>query len=477
MLPRKLVGLVVGVVGFGLRSVAADTAPAPQAPDDPLILAVAQSSTGFAADLYSRLRTRPGNLAVAPLGLAQALLPIAAGSRGPAGEELSTLLHLTVSPAEAADGCTILTRRLERAAGGEDGLAFARALWVRQENAINTDFVELLRQRCSCELRIVDFGRADHAIHWMNRWISARTDDRILAIADASALAADASLVVGAAVYFDAEWQEMFDPALTMLAPFHLPATSSVASDKPIEAAGSGTPAAPSAGAATASPSAVPVVQETSPTAATAAPVASPPPVAPEVAEVPTMRRLAWLRAVRQPGFRLLQLPYRGERFAMIVLLPEADAALAQIEAGLSAARIAECLQLVGRAEPAQVDLRLPRFQTARPIPALSTVLQEMGAKTAFDRTGAADFSLMGSARDDGSLHLSAVNHLVKCAGAEQGTQAGATTAAPTVAVSYDIAADGPLAFHVNRPFLFWVCDQRTGSLLFMGRVVDPRAG
>ena len=469
MFPRKLVGLVVGVVGIGLRSAAADVPPPAQAPDDPLIRSVVQSRNDFAADLYARMRARPGNFAIAPLGLAQALLPVAAGAHGTAGEELSAVLHLSVPPAEAADGCTILTQRMERAAGGEDGLAFARALWVRQENAISTDFVELLRQRCACELRVVDFGRGDHAIHWMNRWISARTDDRILAIADASTLAPDTSLVVGAAVYFDADWQQAFDPALTAPAPFHVPVVAPAASGAPEVAVVSDKPAAPAPDATAAT--------EPVPAPVSAAPVAPPAPVAPEVAEVPTMRRLAWLRAVRQPGYRLLQLPYRGARCAMILLLPEADAALAQIEAELSAARITECLQLVGRAEPARVDLRLPRFQTARLIPQLSTVLQEMGAKTAFDRTGVADFSLLGSARDDGAIHLSAVNHLVKFAVTEQGTQAAALSVAPPVAVEFDAAAAAPLDFHVNRPFLFWVCDQRTGSLLFMGRVVDPRAG
>ena len=462
----------------------------PQAPDDPRILAVAQSSTGFAADLYSRLRTRPGNFTIAPLGLAQALLPIAAGSRGPAGEELSAVLHLSVSPAEAADGCTILTQRLERAAGGEDGLAFARALWVRPQNAINTDFVELLRQRCACELRVIDFGQGDHAIHWMNRWISARTDDRILAIADATTLEPDANLVVGAAVYFDGEWQDAFDPTLTVMAPFHLPEPTPVAGDKPAapamqadpvpaaDATAATDPVAPAAAAAAAAPDANATAggEPLPPAAATAA--AEPPaPVAPEVAEVPTMRRLAWLRAVRQPGYRLVQLPYRGERFAMVVLLPEADATLAQVEADLSAARIAECLQLVGRAEPTQVDLRLPRFQAARPVPELSTALQELGAKTVFDRNGHADFSTLGIARDDGSIHLSAVNHLVRFAVAEQGTQAATAVGAPSAVADYDVAVDGPFKFHVNRPFLFWVCDPRTGSLLFMGRVVDPRVG
>jgi serine protease inhibitor len=32
-----------------------------------------------------------------------------------------------------------------------------------------------------------------------------------------------------------------------------------------------------------------------------------------------------------------------------------------------------------------------------------------------------------------------------------------------------------PPAFHVTRPFLFYIADEATGVILFQGQVVDPR--
>jgi serpin B len=412
-----LAGLTVGGLGF-----AADAADEPQGPDDPLLRAVADSSTRFAAGLYSRLKAQPGNLTFAPFGLSQALMPLAAGARGTTEAELAKVLHLSVPAVDAADGYAMLSRRLQRAAGGEGALSFAKALWVQQWNTVNSDFVDLMREHCRSELRVIDFARGKYAAHWMNKWIAERTDDLIPAIADAQAFDESTRLVVGNAVYFKAGWKSEFDPAQTTARPFHA--------------------------------------------------AAEPAPV-----DVPTMRQTAPYRLCAQPGFRLLQLPYRGDRLVMVVLLPEQGDALPRIESELTADRIADCLRSVHQAEPARVELSLPRFKADRPVPQLTTALQELGAQQVFDRNGAADLSGLGTNFDGEPIYLSGVSHLAKFVVDEQGAQAAPASATAPVAGTGagETPAPAPVAFHVDHPFLFFICDPATGSLLFMGRVVDPR--
>lgn len=55
----------------------------------------------------------------------------------------------------------------------------------------------------------------------------------------------------------------------------------------------------------------------------------------------------------------------------------------------------------------------------------------------------------------------------------EEGTEAGAATVAMMLAAA--LWAPKPREVRVDRPFLFVISDRPTGSILFMGRVVDPR--
>jgi serpin B len=254
----------------------------------------------------------------------------------------------------------------------------------------------------------------------MNKWIAERTDDVIPAIADAQTFDEATRLVVGTAVCFRVGWKTEFDPAQTTARPFF-------AASEP-------------------------------------APV-----------DVPTMRQTAPYRLSSQPGFRLLQLPYRGDRLVMVVLLPELGANLPRIESELTADRIAECLRSVHQAEPARVELSLPRFKADRPVSQLTAALQEMGAHQVFDHNGAADLSGLGTNFDGEPIYLSGVSHLAKFVVDEQGAQAAAAPTAAPVAEGPETPVPAPVAFHVDHPFLYFICDPTTGSLLFMGRVVDPR--
>ena len=184
------------------------------------------------------------------------------------------------------------------------------------------------------------------------------------------------------------------------------------------------------------------------------------------------MRRIGTYRTVAQPGFRLVQLPYRGEQLSLVVLLPDAATPLSKIEGQLSATRITECLRAVRDAAPQRIDLRLPRFKVERSLPQLTEAFQSLGLKTVFDLSGAADFSTFGRHIDGAPIYLSAVTHTLRLSVDEQGNLGLPTTSSTT-----ELPADGspPPAFTVDRPFVFFICDQQTGALLFFGRIVDPR--
>ncbi|HEY0721971.1 MAG TPA: serpin family protein, partial [Gammaproteobacteria bacterium] len=93
----------------------------------------------------------------------------------------------------------------------------------------------------------------------------------------------------------------------------------------------------------------------------------------------------------------------------------------------------------------------------------LNAPLQALGMHKAF--APAADFSGIAS----GPLFIGSVRHKAYVEVNEDGTEAAAATA-----VMMKRGLSTPKTFKANHPFLFLIRDNTTGSLLFLGRLVDP---
>jgi serpin B len=91
-----------------------------------------------------------------------------------------------------------------------------------------------------------------------------------------------------------------------------------------------------------------------------------------------------------------------------------------------------------------------------------------MGMPLAF--SGEADFS--GMAENSGQLFISDVIHEAFVAVDEQGTEAAAATAVMMVGAAP--GESGPVNFTIDRPFIFLIRDIKTGTILFIGRVLNP---
>jgi serpin B len=162
---------------------------------------------------------------------------------------------------------------------------------------------------------------------------------------------------------------------------------------------------------------------------------------------------------------QVLSMPYQGAGISMIVVLPKAKDGLAALEAGLAADLPGWLDALGGR----RIEVYFPRFEM-RVNTAMKAPLTALGMRTAF--TQAADFSPMSGAKD---LYISAVIHEAYVLVDEAGTEAAAATA---VVMTRKSAAPRPApVFRADHPFFFALRDDRSGALLFMGRVADPTAG
>jgi serpin B len=174
------------------------------------------------------------------------------------------------------------------------------------------------------------------------------------------------------------------------------------------------------------------------------------------------MARKVKARYATFPALDVLELPYAGGGMSMAVLLPKEADGLPKLEQELSPENLARWL---GEAREQDVVVFLPRFRMTS-LFRLDGTLTAMGMPDAFSRKS--DFSGMDGTRD---LYIGAVIHKAFVDVNEEGTEAAAATA--VVMQLRSMPKPSPV-FRADHPFVFLIRENRTGSILFMGRVSDP---
>ncbi len=162
-------------------------------------------------------------------------------------------------------------------------------------------------------------------------------------------------------------------------------------------------------------------------------------------------------------GYQVVQLPYLSSDFVMTLWVPDAGH-FEGFEAGLSPDRITAIKDQMSMME---INLQMPKFDFETSTNA-NDPLKSLGMSEAFDPE-LADFS--GMTQED-RLLITDVLHKATITVDENGTEAAAATAV-TMGVTSAMPGE-PVSLVIDRPFLFTIEHQPTGTILFMGRVVVP---
>ena len=176
---------------------------------------------------------------------------------------------------------------------------------------------------------------------------------------------------------------------------------------------------------------------------------------------VPMMRETESFRYAEGSGYQAVELPYDGRELSMLILLPRSGQ-FSAFEKSLDAKQASSIVQALS---PKQVALTMPKFEFTSGF-SVKKALATMGMADAF--TDNADFSGMTGKRD---LYISDVIHKAFVSVDEEGTEAAAATAVIMAATSMPAQ---PITVTVDRPFIFLIRDNKTGAILFIGRVLDP---
>jgi serpin B len=420
-----LAPLALHVPSLAPRACSFGVAPGAASAADPGadLAAVVRGNNEFAIDLYARLRQNEGNLFSSPYSISAALAMTYAGARGETAEQMAKVLHFGLDkPGAPATGrlgqdrlhpaFAELTRELNGHGLPRDyQLHVANSLWGEQRIPFLPTYQKLIKANYGSRIRPVDFvGQTEKARGLINRWVEEQTNDKIKDLLQRSDLDRLTRLVLVNAIYFKAAWEKPFEPEMTQKGvPFQVAAGKTV-------------------------------------------------PVA-------LMQQTGKFRYLDGDTFEVLELPYEGNELAMVVFLPRDKNGLAKFEESLTAAKLDGWL---GRLEPRQVEVGLPRFKVGSRFE-LSTLLSEMGMPLAFRQD--ADFAGMTAAA---KLFISKVIHQAFVDVNEEGTEAAAATA---VVMRGAGRPEKGVVFRADHPFLFLLRDTRTGSILFLGRLTNPEAG
>ncbi len=156
---------------------------------------------------------------------------------------------------------------------------------------------------------------------------------------------------------------------------------------------------------------------------------------------------------------------------SMVLVLPDQVDGLDALEKSFDQKKLAD---LGNAMKPERVWASIPKFEVAPAQSlALAADLRAMGMQAAFDRQKADFTGIANPPRPDDRLFIGNVFHKAFVKVDEKGTEAAAATAV-VMPRAGSAAPAKPLEFKADHPFLFFIRDNASGLVLFMGRVADP---
>lgn len=379
---------------------------------------VIDGSNVFAFGLLSEMRAlRPDspNTFLSPLSASMALGMALNGADGDTWTQMRDMLGFALMEEPAVNEA--YRSLIELLLGLDPAVEFGlgNAIWV-DEVTLLPGFVDRTESFFDAEVDRLDFDDPT-SVDVMNGWVDSVTNGRIAKLLEE--VNPDALLYLVNAIYFKADWRAQFDDDRTAPAAFTRADGSEVT---------------------------VPMMEG-------------------EVAH----RTLNLWSADTVRG---VELPYGGDAYTAVLLLPPADQPIDDFVAGIDAAtwdgwmdRFDE--QYTGeQVEEDGILVRLPKFELEWG-DSLDSALRALGMTDAFDDR-LADFTRITDDRSD--LYVEDVRQKTYVRVDEQGTEAAAATSVGIVPTSM------PPTITFDRPFLFAIRERLSGTILFLGVIGDPSA-
>ena len=364
----------------------------------------------FGLELYKELANahKEKNIFISPYSIFSALAITYEGALGKTAEEMKSVMHYPDLPILRPNFAAIYNQ-LNR--GNEAYvLRTGNALWVQKDFELLDSYTNNVERFYSAKAANVDFvNEREKTRQTINQFIEQQTNHMIKDLIPKDTLNTLTRLVITNAIYFKGSWVWQFDPDDTQKLDFYITPDSPVKVDMMY--------------------------------------------MKPEK---------AWFNYTETDDLQVLELPYKGNKLSMLVLLPKDNFTIYELESSLTLDKLNEYRNNL---EKIKLDaIYLPKFEFNTKY-ILNKALEQLGMRLAF--TDSADFSGMTGKP---GLYISKVLHQAFVRVDEKGTEAAAATA---VVISLT-AVQPSIVFRADHPFIFIIQDRSNGSILFIGRVANP---
>lgn len=359
---------------------------------------VAVSTNRFALDLHKVLsKKNAGNMFCSPLSLqvALAMASVGAGDNTKSYNEIKALLRFPDDKSKMLSSYSLLSDALTNS---KDVLKMANRIYIDQKFKVKPEYLETTKKYFKSDAQAVDLlQNAAAAGAVINSWVEQQTNNKIKDLIPQGALTPETVMVLINAIHFKADWKKAFEKEMTMKEKFYLDESKTVDVDMM------------------------------------------------HITNDYNFFHDEKLKA------KFLEMPYKGDEFSMIFVLPDSKTGLAELEAAITSESFDLTKKIEGlqNSGPVKVIVSLPKFEMEQTHDTLVDTLKELGVEEIF--SDKANFSNIDP---NGRIKVSKIIQKAFVAVDEKGTEAAAATG--VFIATFAAPAPPPLKFefHADHPFL-----------------------
>ena len=401
-----------------ITSIQHDIIASLQPPPDSIPENIAQANNEFAIDFYRQISADNKNQLFSPLSMYMAFSMLYEGARGNTAAELQKVFQFEPDEDIRVNQTSHLISYINK----QDSFAtleLANSMWLDEGFSPNPSYRDTIRHTYAADIAKLNLIYGNDTI---NRWTSDKNHEKISMVIVSDDLASGAVMVLANTVYFKGTWATQFDPENTRSDTFWKDSQNSV---------------------------------ET------------------EFMNLP----LSTFNYTHADGIQILKMPYEGDRISMLVLLPDDQDGIKELEEQLSAKKLQEWQENL---KPQDILVKIPKF-TMETEYFLNNILRNLGVRDIFSYGATLE---IGDTTDHEFSGISDLRGIVGPPGLyvskslqkafvdvnEEGTEA----AAATTIMMTGYSPIPPTRLIADHPFIFIIQDDESGTILFMGKMTNP---